>query len=52
MITEICKTISIGALAAVLLILFVLPGLLAAWDRRVTKKDAVPGEPDEGAKTA
>lgn len=51
-ITEICKTISIGALAAVLLILFVLPGLLAAWDRRVTKKDAVPGEPDEGAKTA
>ncbi|MDO4544226.1 MAG: MMPL family transporter [Clostridia bacterium] len=38
MIAQICLTISIGALCATLLILFVLPGLLAAFDRLVVKK--------------
>lgn len=37
-IGQICQTISIGALSATLLILFVLPGLLAAFDRFVVKK--------------
>lgn len=36
-IRQICRTISLGSLAATLLILFVLPGLLAAFDRIVTK---------------
>lgn len=37
-IGQICRTISIGALSATLLILFVLPGLLAALDRLLTKR--------------
>ena len=40
-IGQICQTISIGALAATLLILFVLPGLLAAFDRFVSKKEKI-----------
>lgn len=37
-VTSIVKTISMGALCATLLILFVLPGVLAACDKIVTKK--------------
>jgi len=37
-IAEICRTISIGALSAILLILLVLPGLLAALDRFITRR--------------
>ena len=36
-IAEICRTISTGALSAILLILFVLPGLLAALDRLIVR---------------
>ena len=34
-IAEICRTISTGALSAILVILFMLPGLLAALDRLI-----------------
>ncbi|MCD7769066.1 MAG: MMPL family transporter, partial [Oscillospiraceae bacterium] len=37
-IRQICRAISIGALCASLLILFVLPGVLAAFDKLVTRK--------------
>ena len=37
-VTSIVKTISMGALCATLLILFVLPGVLAACDKIITKK--------------
>ncbi len=37
-IAQICQTVSIGALSATILILFVLPGLLAAFDKFVTKE--------------
>ncbi|MCD8088456.1 MAG: MMPL family transporter [Oscillospiraceae bacterium] len=37
-IRQICRAISIGAFCASLLILFVLPGLLAAFDKLVTRK--------------
>lgn len=37
-ISQICRTISIGALSAVLLVLFVLPGLLVTLDRFVAKR--------------
>ncbi len=37
-VAEICRTISTGALSAVLLILFILPGMLAALDRFVSKR--------------
>ena len=37
-ISIILKSISVGALAAILLILLVQPGLLAAFDRIVTQK--------------
>ena len=37
-IAQICQTIAIGALSATLLILFVLPGLLAAFDKLVVRK--------------
>lgn len=37
-IAEICRTISTGALSAILVILLLLPGLLAALDRLVTGK--------------
>lgn len=36
---QICQTISIGALSASLLILFILPGLLATFDKFIVKKD-------------
>ena len=36
-IAQLCQTISIGAASAILLILFVLPGLLAAFDRFTAK---------------
>ena len=37
-IGQICKIISIGSLSAILLILFVLPGLLAAFDKLIVRK--------------
>lgn len=37
-VSQICRTISKGALCSVLLILFVLPGMLAAADRFIIKK--------------
>ena len=37
-IGQICKIISIGALSAILLILFVLPGLLATFDKLIVRK--------------
>ena len=40
-ITQICKSISIGAASATLLVIFVLPGLLAALDRLVVGKKAI-----------
>lgn len=41
-ISLILHSISVGALSAILLIIFVLPGLLAAFDRIVVKKGAHP----------
>lgn len=38
-IGPICRTISVGSLSAVLLILFVLPGMLTAADRLIIKRD-------------
>ena len=43
-ISLILRSISVGALSAILLIIFVLPGLLAAFDRIVVKKGAHPQE--------
>lgn len=37
-ISEICLTLSVGTISALLLILFVLPGLIATFDRVVTKR--------------
>jgi hypothetical protein len=37
-IAEICRTIAIGALSAILVILFILPGILAALDRLVVRR--------------
>lgn len=37
-ISQICRTISIGALSVVLLILFALPGMLAAFDKVIVRK--------------
>ncbi len=37
-IGQICKIISIGSLSAILLILFVLPGLLATFDKLIVRK--------------
>ncbi len=37
-IAQICKIVSIGSLSAILLILFVLPGLLAAFDKLIVRK--------------
>ena len=45
-ISIILKSISVGALAAILLILLVLPGLLAAFDRIVTQKGSHPDTRD------
>ncbi|MBO4884331.1 MAG: hypothetical protein J5602_03360 [Clostridia bacterium] len=36
-VAEICRTISTGALSAILLILFLLPALLAALDRLIVR---------------
>ena len=45
-IAEICRTISTGALSAILVILFILPGLLAALDRLVVgRKGSAPEKP-------
>lgn len=38
MISEVCITLAIGTLIAILLILFVLPGMAACFDKRVTKE--------------
>ena len=43
-ISLILQSISVGALSAILLIIFVLPGLLAAFDKIVVKKGAHPQE--------
>ena len=43
-ISLILHSISVGAFSAILLIIFVLPGLLAAFDRIVVKKGAHPQE--------
>ena len=43
-ISLILHSISVGALSAILLIIFVLPGLLAAFDKIVVKKGAHPKE--------
>ena len=43
-ISLILHSISVGALSAILLIIFVLPGLLAAFDKIVVKKGAYPQE--------
>ena len=43
-IATILHSISVGALSAILLIILVLPGLLAAFDRIVVMKDAHPQE--------
>ena len=43
-ISTILHSISVGALSAILLIIFVLPGLLAAFDRIVVKKGSHPQE--------
>ena len=45
-ISIILKSISVGALSAILLILLVLPGLLAAFDRIVTHKGSHPDARD------
>ena len=43
-ISTILHSISVGALSAILLIIFVLPGLLAAFDKIVVKKGSHPQE--------
>ena len=43
-ISLILYSISVGALSAILLIIFVLPGLLAAFDKIIVKKGAHPQE--------
>ena len=43
-VTAIVRTISIGSFSVILLILFVLPGVLAACDRLVTKKNDRSGD--------
>ena len=43
-VTAIVRTISIGSFSVILLILFVLPGVLAACDRLVTKKKDRSGD--------
>ena len=37
-IAEICRTLSTGALSVILVILFLLPAMLAAFDRLVIRK--------------
>ena len=45
-IAEICRTIATGALSAMLVILFLLPGILAALDRLIVRKKPVAFLPD------
>ena len=45
-ISLILHSISVGALSAIMLIIFVLPGMLAAFDKIVVKKGAHPTLPD------
>ncbi len=44
---QICRTISIGALSATVLILFILPGLLVVFDRFIAKKAQRKGNTQE-----
>lgn len=37
-IAQICRTISVGVFAAIMLIVFILPGVLAAFDKAITKE--------------
>lgn len=37
-VAQICRTISIGVFAAILLIVFILPGVLATFDKAITKE--------------
>lgn len=37
-ISQICRTISIGVLSAIILIVFILPGVLATFDKAITKE--------------
>ncbi len=37
-VAQICRTISIGVTAAILLIVFILPGMLATFDKLITKE--------------
>ena len=37
-IGQICQSISLGAASATILVIFVLPGILAAWDRLLVKR--------------
>ncbi len=37
-ISQICRTISIGVFSAIVLIVFILPGILAAFDKVITKE--------------
>lgn len=46
-IGPICRTVSIGSLSAVLLILFVLPGMLTAADRLIVKRDKPKKKPKD-----
>lgn len=51
-IAQICQTLSIGALSASVLILFVLPGLLASFDKFVVrKKDLKSTQPELHARS-
>ena len=43
-ISSILRSISVGAFSAILLIIFVLPGLLAAFDKIIVKKGSHPQE--------
>lgn len=38
-VSQICRTISIGVFASIILIVFVLPGILATFDKAVTKRN-------------
>jgi len=41
MVSEVCTTLSIGALVAMLLIIFVLPGMVVCFDRLIKKRKSV-----------
>ena len=50
-ISQICRIISIGALSAIILILFILPGLLAAFDRLIIKNKKKKNKKNKKNKT-